>query len=96
MTGGSADLCGAGAVGSFTYDAGDNEWTWNCEGTNGATTASCSASELYCGDSNVNGGEQCDDGANGDANDGCNDSCQITVTGVCGAVDGTSIYDFDA
>ena len=53
----------------------------------------CSAGEERCGDSSVNGSEACDDGANGNANDGCNDLCLITVTGVCGSANSSTIYD---
>ena len=48
-----------------------------------------------CGDSTINGPEACDDGADGDPDDGCNDLCQITETGVCGAQNSVIIYDFN-
>jgi cysteine-rich repeat protein len=31
----------------------------------------------YCGDGDINGPEECDDGVNGDDGDGCNDQCEI-------------------
>ena len=43
----------------------------------------------------MNGQETCDDGADGDDTDGCNDSCEVTTNGSCGSTDETSIYDFD-
>ena len=62
------------------YSGASHTWSWTCDGTNGASSDSCGASELYCGDTAVNGAESCDDGADGDANDGCNDSCEDTIT----------------
>lgn len=46
-----------------------------------------------CGDSSTNGAEACDDGADGDPTDGCNDLCQLTSNGLCGVMDGTGVYD---
>ena len=56
---------------------------------------SCTATETWCGDGNVNGSEACDDGADGDATDGCNDSCEITVNGACGSLLLSTQYDFN-
>ena len=79
----------------FVYDTTGHSWSWDCMGSGGASDDSCNAIEERCGDSAINGGEACDDGANGNPDDGCNDSCQITVTGICGPVDGDIIYDFN-
>jgi cysteine-rich repeat protein len=45
------------------------------------------ASPPECGDGRVDEGEQCDDGANGDPDDGCTDRCAFSCTGdsECGA-----------
>lgn len=40
-------------------------------------------------------GEQCDDSANGDATDGCNDSCEVTTNGDCGIAILSNVYDFE-
>lgn len=40
-----ASLCG---VGTATAVAGSGPWTWNCNGINGGTNASCSASTNVC------------------------------------------------
>lgn len=37
--------------------------------------------------------EECDDGANWDATDGCNDSCKQTINGVCGDKQWEVVYD---
>jgi cysteine-rich repeat protein len=95
LYGTSANLCSGGIVTSFTYNSGTHTWSWICDGTNGASDDSCSADEERCGDSISNGGEACDDGANGDDNDWCNDLCEVTQIGVCGSISGTTIYDFN-
>ncbi len=45
-------------------------------------------------DGNVDGQEACDDG-NDVNNDTCNNQCQPTVPGICGAVNTQAIYDFN-
>jgi cysteine-rich repeat protein len=45
-----------------------------CE-TNGTVSGGCVSSGTECGDGTTEGDEECDDGANGDDTDGCNDSC---------------------
>jgi cysteine-rich repeat protein len=49
-----------------------------CGGTNICVTGSCVARR--CGDSIVSSGEQCDDGANANNNDGCRSDCTWTCT----------------
>lgn len=90
----SSNLCTIGTVASFSYNDQTHTWSRSCEG-DGGSVDSCGATEQRCGDSAENGQEACDDGADGDATDGCNDSCEITTNGVCGSVDSTDIYDFD-
>ena len=94
LTSGSPNLCDEGTVTNFDYDTNLHTWTWDCEG-DGGSTDSCEATEERCGDDVPNGQEVCDDGANGDDTDGCNDSCEETTNGSCGSTDGTSVYDFD-
>ena len=40
----STDLCSADNTASAVAGGGSNPWTWSCTGSNGGTTASCSAS----------------------------------------------------
>ena len=40
----SSNLCSVGTIANFVTTS--NGWTWNCAGTNGGTTASCSAIKL--------------------------------------------------
>ena len=44
---------------------------------------SCGGSEHYCGDGNIDDGEQCDDG-NNVTGDGCDNQCQIEQQPYCG------------
>ena len=73
------------------YNITGHTRSWDCAGTGGTlgqsgSTQSCTASEQRCGDGIQNGAEACDDGANGDATDGCNDSCELTTNGQCGGL----------
>lgn len=77
---GSANLCASGAVNNFVYDTGAHTWSRECTGFNGADDMICNADEERCGDNSANGGEFCDDGQNGNPDDGCNDACEITET----------------
>ena len=93
----SANLCNSGTVDNFLFDTGTHSWSWICTGVNGGSDMSCGADENRCGDSaaQTGDGEQCDDGQNGNPDDGCNDACEFTDIGACGAVSGSTIYDFD-
>jgi cysteine-rich repeat protein len=57
-----------GCDGSCVVETG-----WDCTGQPSTCTP-------ICGDGSVVGDELCDDGADGDPTDGCNDSCQITCS----------------
>ncbi len=86
-----ADNAAAGA--SVTFDALAGccykvrvaESVVNEDGFNGVLTVTpgpaCMAGS--CGNDIVECGEQCDDGANGNLCDGCNDSCQIIAVPTC-------------
>ncbi len=87
-------VCGDGfldVLGGEECDDGNTNNNDDCMNT--CVLATCGDGVLHNEQSGI---EQCDDSANGDADDGCSDSCETTTTGVCGAVDGTSIYDADA
>ncbi len=92
LTAGSPNLCANGTVGSFNF--ANHQWTWSCNGTFGGGSAECSTVEQYCMDGNIDGQEACDDGNDVD-NDTCNNQCQPTVPGVCGAINAQAIYDFN-
>ena len=49
----TANLCTAGTAGSVT--PGNTSYTWSCAGSNGGTTASCSATRNYVIATNVSG-----------------------------------------
>jgi cysteine-rich repeat protein len=80
--------------------------TPNDSGSSGYTMPFYCEDLTYCGDGTTQnpnqiwllwasgtGDEQCDDGANGTWVDGCNDSCQTSTNGSCGAKHGTWRYD---
>ncbi len=65
-----------------TVPGGFNSGTLSCDSACSFDISSCELVTV-CGDGNIEGTEQCDDGANGNNCDGCTDTC-TTFTNVCG------------
>ena len=87
---GTSQICGEGIKRTSCYRHGDlsgcshdikdacfvERWEWECQIGNGGTLADCSSlRSAECGDSYVEGNEQCDDG-NTVSGDGCSATCQ--------------------
>lgn len=86
----AGNLCTVGADSSVI--ANGSSWERGC--TNGAQTANCTATRLYCGDANINGGEVCDDGGTSNS-DGCNSSCTVEAGWSCNSGNPTLCSTFD-
>lgn len=91
------DRCVSGNAWSVSYNSWTTTWTWTCEWQNGSTTNDvCTATRLFCGDTieQTNEWENCDDWANGDDTDGCNDQCETVEQQTC-SIDGYLYLDID-
>lgn len=76
----SHDTTSAGDATGTTTKATTSTST-NTNTSAAAGTSSTTAAEPFCGDGVVDEGEECDDGKNGDQDDGCTDECRHPACG---------------